>query len=146
MAWQRYRCLIKDGSVYVEEVNCESNDLRDYKFFCFNGEPKYCQVIAGRESETTIDWYDKDWNHQSFHEPKDYPFSEQGHSKPTCFDEMWTLAAKLSNGQPFLRVDFYEVNNKIKFGELTFFPTSGMGGFDPTEWDCKFGNLIVLPL
>ena len=120
-------------------------DLPDYKFFCFNGVPKYCQVIAGRETGvTTIDWYDKDWVHQPFHEPKDYPFSKQGHSKPACFDEMWILAAKLSSGQPFLRVDFYEVNNKIKFGELTFSPTSGMGGFDPEEWDYKFGSWVKL--
>lgn len=121
------------------------DDLPDYKFFCFNGEPKYCQVIAGRNDVMTIDFYDKNWNHQPFHEPKDYPFSEQGHSKPTCFDEMWILATKLSNGLPFLRVDFYEVNNKIKFGELTFFPTSGVGGFDPKEWDYTFGSWIELP-
>lgn len=124
----------------------ERQDLADYKFFCFNGEPKFCQVIAGRESgTTTIDWYDKDWIHQDFHEPKNYPFSKEGHTKPSCFEEMLHLASKLSVGQPFLRVDFYEIDNQIKFGELTFFPTSGMGGFDPMEWDYKFGEWIKLP-
>ncbi len=122
------------------------NDLSDYKFFCFNGKPMYCQVIAGRESgTTTVDWYDKDWNHQPFQEPKDYPFAKQGHCKPHCLNEMWELAAKLSQGQPFLRVDFYEINNTVKFGELTFFPTSGMGGFNPEELDFKFGEWIMLP-
>ena len=125
----------------------ERQDLADYKFFCFNGEPKFCQVIAGRESGiTTIDWYDKNWIHQDFHEPKNYPFSKEGHTKPSCFEEMLHLASKLSVGQPFLRVDFYEIDNQIKFGELTFFPTSGMGGFEPMEWDHKFGELIELPL
>lgn len=121
-------------------------DLPDYKFFCFNGEPKYCQVIAGRSTGiTTIDWYDKEWKHQPFHEPKDYPFSNKIQHKPNCLNEMWNFAAKLSEGQPFLRVDFYEINNQVKFGELTFFPTSGMGGFKPEEWDYKFGELIKLP-
>lgn len=137
--------MIKDDLVYIEKANKGSNDLKDYKFFCFNGEPKFCQVIAGRETKTTIDWYDRDWNHLPFHEPKNYPFSEKGHSKPNCLDEMWNLAAQLSQGQPFLRVDFYEINNTVKFGELTFFPTSGMGGFDPEEWDYIFGNWIELP-
>lgn len=133
----------------IAEVLIESKDggdLPDYKFFCFNGEPKYCQVIAGRETgTTTIDWYDREWNHQLFHEPKNYPFSEKGHKRPNCLNEMWSLATKLSQGQPFLRVDFYEIDNAIKFGELTFFPTSGMGGFKPTEWDSKFGEWIKLP-
>jgi hypothetical protein len=57
---------------------------------------------------------------------------------------MWNFAAKLSEGQPFLRIDFYELNNLVKFGELTFFPTSGMGGFKPEEWDYKFGEMIQL--
>jgi hypothetical protein len=129
---------------YMEDES--GYELKDYKFFCFDGKPKYCQVIAGRDSGvTTIDWYDKDWNHQPFQEPKDYPFSEQGHCKPHCLNEMWELAAKLSHELPFLRVDFYEISNSIKFGELTFFPTSGMGGFTPEEWDYTFGSWIKLP-
>ena len=121
------------------------HDLPDYKLFCFNGDPKCCQVIAGRESITTIDWYDRAWNHLPFHEPKNYPFSEKGHDKPNCLNEMWALASKLSQGHPFLRVDFYEIKGTIKFGELTFYPTSGMGGFEPEEWDYTLGDWIKLP-
>lgn len=131
-----------------EEITLENptGDIIDYKFFCFNGEAKYCQVIAGRDTGvTTIDWYDKEWNHQPFHEPKDYPFSIKAQNVPNCLIDMWKLAAKLSQGQPFLRVDFYEINNHVKFGELTFFPTSGMGGFSPEEWDYKLGELISIP-
>lgn len=128
---------------YIEVVG--QQDLPDYKFFCFNGEPKYCQVIAGRSTgTTTIDWYDKEWKHQPFHEPKDYQFSVAGNHQPNCLDEMWNLAAILSEWQPFLRVDFYEINNQVKFGELTFFPTSGMGGFEPHIWDIKLGEMIQL--
>ena len=58
---------------------------------------------------------------------------------------MISLAEKLSQNEPLLRVDFYNVNGKIYFGELTFYPASGMGGFEPVEWDYKFGEWIVLP-
>lgn len=124
--------------------NGENKDLCDYKFFCFGGEPKLCQVIAGRGSLMTVDFYDKEWKHQPFHEPKGYPFSKNGHAKPRSIELMWNLASILSAGQPFLRVDFYEVDDKVLFGELTFFPTSGMGGFDPEEWDETFGRWIKL--
>lgn len=120
-------------------------DLPDYKFFCFNGEPKCCQVISGRSSTMTIDFFDEEWNHLQFHEPRQYPFSVNPILKPESYSQMWQLARKLSLGHPFLRVDFYEINGKIYFGELTFYPTSGMGGFDPEEWDYIFGNWIQLP-
>ena len=137
---------VKRRIIAEEFIETDNGELKDYKLFCFNGIPRYCQVIAGRETDiTTIDWYDREWNHQHFHEPKDYPFSEKGHGRPSCLSEMWNLAAQLSQGQPFLRVDFYEINNTVKFGELTFFPTSGFGGFYPVEWDYIFGSWIELP-
>lgn len=123
-----------------------NEDLPDYKFYCFNGEPKYCQVIADRNSVMTIDFYDNDWTHQPFHGRKGFPFSKAKQPKPIKFHEMWEFAAKLSAGIPFLRVDFYEVEGSVYFGELTFFPTSGIGGFNPKEWDYKLGSLIKLPI
>lgn len=130
---------------YIEDTSCKNNDLRDYKFFCFNGEPKYCQVISGRKEKMAIDFFDLEWNHQPFHEPYFFPFSENAIEKPECYQEMIELAKELSKGFPFLRVDFYQVNGNVYFGELTFFPTSGMGGFSPDEWDRKFGDMITLP-
>ena len=62
--------------------------------------------------------------------------------KPDCFDEMIRLAKKLSNGIPFLRVDLYEVNGKVYFGELTFYPGIGMSRFEPEEWDEKVGQWL----
>jgi len=125
----------------LEDINNPS-DLPDYKFFCFNGDPKYCQVISNRGTSMTVDFFDKEWKHQPFHEPKNYPFSSKTISAPSQHSKMLELASKLSKGHPFLRVDFYEVNNCIFIGELTFFPTSGFGGFNPKEWDQKFGQFI----
>ena len=135
------------AEVLLEESNPikKNTDLPDYKFFCFNGKPEFCQVISGRNNSMCVDFYYMAWEHQRFHEPKDYPFSEKKHNKPSCFEEMSRLASTLSKGISFLRVDFYELENKVYFGELTFFPTSGFGGFNPKEWDCKFGEMVKLP-
>ena len=122
-----------------------SKDLLDYKFFCFNGEPKYCQVISGRGTQMCIDFFDNNWNHQPFHEPKNFLYATVELEKPENYDKMWQLASMLSKDKPFSRIDFYDVNGKIYFGEITFFPTSGMGGFNPNEWDRVFGDLIILP-
>ena len=121
------------------------DDLRDYKFFCFDGQPVFCQVISDRSSNMTIDFFDKDWKHQEFHEPKIYPFSQVEIKKPENYELMMELSAKLSLKHPFLRVDFYESKGKVYFGELTFFPTTGMGGFEPAKWDKVLGDLIKLP-
>ncbi len=127
------------------EPKPDVNDLPDYKFFCFNGEPRYCQVITGRNTEMCIDFFDKDWNHQLFHEPKIYPFANPEPMKPAKYDKMWNLAQQLAHGLTFSRIDFYNVGNDVYFGEITFFPTSGMGGFDPDEYDILFGKMIDLP-
>ncbi|MBO7287718.1 MAG: hypothetical protein J6U85_05740 [Bacteroidales bacterium] len=135
------------AEVYLDSTTQSSSDfdLKDYKFFCFNGQPEFCQVISGRANEMCVDFYNMEWEHQSFHEPKDYPFSKTKHIKPSCFEEMSRLASILSNGFSFLRVDFYELEDKVYFGELTFFPTSGFGGFNPSDWDYKIGEMIKLP-
>lgn len=127
---------------YIESQS--DSDLKDYKFFCFNGEPVYCQVISGRGRRMCIDFFDKDWKHQEFHEPKEYPFAEELPQKPKSFDLMWKLAGKLALNIPFVRVDFYDLDGIVYFGEITFFPTTGIGGFFPDEWDRKFGDMIDL--
>lgn len=130
----------------IAEQLIGNGDIEDYKFFCFDGAPKYCQVIAGRTANmTTIDWFNMKWEHQPFHEPKNYPFSKELHAKPRLFDDMRHIAELLSKSHPFIRVDLYAIDDKIYFGELTLFPTSGMGGFDPAEWDYKLGEWIKLP-
>jgi hypothetical protein len=128
---------------YIEpEPN--ANDLPDYKFFCFDGKPKYCQVISGRGTRMCIDFFDTNWIHQPFHEPRNFPFAEIEPEKPKHFDKMIKAAAALSKDMPFSRIDFYDVNDKVYFGEITLYPTSGVGGFLPDSWDLRFGELIGL--
>ena len=121
-------------------------ELKDYKFFCFNGIPKFCQVIANRTTDETIDFYDENWIHQPFVglNPA-VTFRENEHLKPHNYDEMLSIASKIGQDIPFARVDLYNINGKIYFGEITFFPAAGLGRFEPEEWDYIFGNWIKLP-
>ncbi len=121
-------------------------ELKDYKFFCFNGEPKALFIATDRGSateETKFDFFDMDFKHLPF--TNGHPNSTKPINKPIGFDKMKELAAKLSQGEPHLRVDFYDINGQIYFGELTFFHWSGMMAFEPEEWDYKFGEWIKLP-
>lgn len=129
---------------FVEAVG--HSDLPDYKFYCFNGEPIYCQVIRDRNTKETIDFYDMEWNHMPFVGLN--PIAENGATpvvRPLKLDDMITVCQKLSKGIPFSRIDLYVVNEKVYFGEITFFPASGIGVFSPNEWDYILGDLIELP-
>ena len=122
-----------------------AKDLPDYKFFCFNGKPQYCQVITGRGTGIMcFDFFDKDWNHQPFHEPKKYGFANPEPQRPQGLDEMWSMAEKLAEGKPFSRIDFYQTEEHLYFGEITFFPAGGLGSLDPEDYDLYFGNMINL--
>ena len=94
----------------------------------------------------SIDFFDREWSHQPFHEPKNYPFAQVEPKKPANFEKMWNLSRYLAQGRAFSRIDFYETNGRVYFGEITFFPTGGIGGFDPEEWDKVFGDMISLPV
>lgn len=129
---------------YMEDK--KDGELRDYKIFCFNGKPKMMFIATNRQGdgETYFDFFDENFKH--------LPFTN-GHSnapslphRPARFAKMMELAGKLSKGIPQLRVDFYETNGKIYFGELTFFHWSGLVKFEPEEWDKKLGNMIDLSL
>ena len=129
---------------YMEDE--KTAELRDYKFFCFGGEAKMLFIATDRQTEgeeTKFDFFDMDFNLLPF--TNGHPHAKVPPEKPECFDEMRALAEKLSEGIPHLRVDFYEVNGKVYFGELTFSHWSGMVPFDPSEWDEKIGNWIELP-
>lgn len=130
---------------YMEMFGHE--DLTDYKFHCFDGKPTYCQVISERSKNECIDFYDMNWNHQDFiDEPIWSPIknSKVAIEKPVSFEQMRSIAATLSEGFPFVRVDLYEINGKPYFGEMTFTPGSGGGGFQPEEMDKKMGDMIHL--
>lgn len=128
-------------------IDNQSNDLPDYKFFCFNGKPEYILFCSERFSDTglVLDFYNTEWVHMPFKRPPYYPHSKNTTQRPSNLDEMIILAKRLSNGIPFVRVDFYSVSGKIYFGELTLYPGNGFEPFEPFEWDKKFGDLLVLP-
>jgi len=130
---------------YMEDST--TSELRDYKFFCFDGEVKALFIATDRQKkgeETKFDFFDADFNHLDI--KNGHPNAEIPPAKPKMFDNMKELAGKLSKGIPQLRVDFYEVNGKVYFGELTFSHWSGMKPFEPVEWDYKFGEWIKLPV
>lgn len=128
------KCIIAEQLITFSDTN-EVKDLPDYKFFCFNGEPLYCQVIRDRNTKETIDFYDMNWQHQEF-------VGLNPVARPENLDEMRRLCRSLSKNRPFLRVDLYSAGSKIYFGELTFYPASGIGTFSPEIWQEKLGNLI----
>lgn len=121
------------------------HELRDYKFFCFNGRCKCFKVDFNRFVEHRANYYDPQGHLLDFGEKICPPDSTKNIVLPENLAEMISLAEKLSVGFPFLRVDLYDVNGKIYFGELTFFPASGFGEFTSEEWDERLGSWIKLP-
>lgn len=120
-----------------------SSDLKDYKFLCFNGKVKCCLVTSERNSnELKLNFFDENWNDLPFENL--YPRTDKKIAKPANYDQMIKLSEILSANNAFLRVDFYDINGKIYFGELTFFHGGGFLIFQPEEWDYKFGDLLNL--
>lgn len=124
----------------------ENSSLTDYKFYCFHGEPKFLYVSYGLAVHSTayINYVTLDWKQAPFHRP-DFLEMDYLPPKPDNFELMMELSRKLSQGIPFLRVDFYEINKKVYYSELTFFPGSGFTPFEPKEWDIKLGSWLQLP-
>lgn len=130
---------------YMEDT--ETKELRDYKFFAFDGDVKFLYVASDRQNpneETKFDFYDMDFNRLEV--KNGHPNSKKVLERPQNFEIMCKLAEKLSEGYPLLRVDLYEVNGKVFFGELTLSHMSGMFPFEPEIWDRKFGEYIKLPV
>lgn len=122
----------------------ETGELRDYKIFTFDGIPKEIFIASEHQGAgTKADYFDMDFKHLDF--TWGYPHASVLPDKPECFDEMVRIAEQLAAGTTELRVDFYQVNGKVYFGELTFFDGSGFDRFDLENWDEKFGSWIKLP-
>lgn len=147
--WKRREWVYKDikPRIICEEFLVDeeqSSELIDYKFYCFNGIPTYCQVIQNRKKSVEVDFYDMNWNHMDFNGLQKAPFSPKLTEKPEGLHEMIEVAAILASDFPFVRVDFYYVNKRVIFGEMTFFPKSGYGKFTPDEWNLRIGDMIDL--
>lgn len=129
---------------YMED-STHKGSLTDYKFFCFSGDADCVMVCLDRfSSDTKYYFFDKEWklkrlNIRGKNEPEDFTIP-----KPECMDDMFSIAEKLSSGLPYSRIDLYECNGKVYFGEITFFPDSGFDANILPEADQYFGNMINL--
>ena len=118
-------------------------ELRDYKFFCFSGDPKALFIASDRgKDEVKFDYFDLDFTHLDIKQK--YPNAGMVR-KPISFDKMIELSRIISKGYPHVRVDFYEVNGKVFFGEFTLYHFSGFMPFQPDKWDHVFGDWLKLP-
>lgn len=131
---------------YMEDE--KDGELRDYKFYTFNGEPKYLLLATNRQSKDKplcFDYFDMDFNHLNLTNHW-HPNNEcEVPHKPLNFEKMKELAKILAKDIPHVRVDFYEVNGQIYFGEMTFFDMGGYLKLSPSSWEKEWGDLIVLP-
>lgn len=123
---------------YVEQID---GGLNDYKFFCYNGEAKHILICKERGKKTK--YINKDINWKSI-KPSPNSFVDENMPKPSTFEEMKTIAKKLSKPFPFVRVDFYEVEGKVYVGELTFYSDGGYNTYYP-EYNKLFGSYLTLP-
>jgi len=124
----------------------KDSSFKDYKFYCFNGLPKVMYVSMGKqEGKMTFDYFDMNYNLLNIERPS-IKNSGKPSTKPKHFETMIELAEKLSYGFPHLRVDFFEVDNQVYVGELTFFQGGGLMPFIPSSWDNTFGDWINLDL
>lgn len=130
-------------------IICEKfleEDIYDYKFYCFEGKPKFLYVAQGDNTKGTLkmSFYDLNWDNCEFFR-SDHEKLAKEHPKPENFEEMVKIATKLCQGFKFIRVDLFNVSGKLYFGELTFTPASGFRPFIPDRYELEIGNWINLP-
>ncbi len=126
----------------VKPFKPEYDELKDYKFFCFNGKVRFFKVDFGRFVEHHANYYDTAGNLLPFGEKSFEPDPNFIIDLPDNLKEMIKLAERLSKNEPSLRVDFYNVHGQIFFGELTFYPASGLGKWTTEEADIKIGEYL----
>lgn len=117
-------------------------NITDYKFFCFDGEPTFVELYIDRLGNHRKIFYDMKWQKAGFTTAGDSMDGEA--AMPEVFSEMVDIARKLANGFPLVRVDLYENEGKVYFGEMTFHPAGGYTPITPREWDYKLGNMIKI--
>lgn len=120
----------------------KSSELLDYKFFCFDGEPRFLYISDSPSHSLAFlntDWTLTDFGRDDYHPLNIIP------EKPENLEEMLAIARKLSVGIPHVRVDLYNIDKHIYFGELTLYTGSGYIPFNPKEYDGKLGDFLTLP-
>ncbi|SFB88815.1 ATP-grasp fold amidoligase family protein [Butyrivibrio sp. YAB3001] len=135
---------------YIWNSMCGDKDidypgLIDYKFYCFNGIPKFLYVSSGMDKHDTaaISFVSLDWKRLPFYR-LDYKQLTELPPQPKCFEKMLKICKKLAEGTNFLRVDLYEVDNKVFFSEMTFYPCSGFMPFNDYKYDIQIGEYLSL--
>lgn len=131
-------CIIAEK--YMESY--DGRGIKDYKFFCFDGEPRIMFVATDRATDVKFDFFDMDFNHLDI--VNIHPQSGKKIDKPALFEEMKKIAANLSQGMKFVRLDLYEINGQVYFGEFTFFHGGGFWLFHPEKWERTLGDWINL--
>lgn len=127
----------------VSKDGTQQGDLNDYKVMCFNGIPKVVWVDIDRYSDHRRNFYDIEWNQLPVE--SDCPLSSTPVPKPYGLDKMIEIAGVLAKDFPFVRVDFYSVNQKVYIGEMTFYPWSGCVNYKPDSFDFELGEMFQLP-
>lgn len=130
---------------YIEDSSSDEETLMDYKFYCFDGDPKFLYISQGLENHRTarISFVSLDWEFMPFYRLDYRPFDSLP-SKPKCFDEMIRISKILSEGLRFVRVDLYGINERVYFSEFTFHPNSGFMPFNDVRYDYEIGKLLNL--
>ncbi len=128
---------------YLEEM--DKDVILDYKFFCFNGEPKFLQIDVERGINDQRAFYDLEWNKLEFYN-KENRLYEGEMTQPENFEEMIWVARTLADKFPFVRVDLYSIKNKTIFGEMTFYPADGRKDFHPAHYNKILGDMVKLPI
>ena len=146
-AGREYPCKnIKKRYILAEELMEDKerpgHSIDDYKFFCFDGVPKIMFVATDRATDCRFDFFDMEFNHLDIENL--HPHADKPIPKPELFDEMKDIAAKLSKGIKFVRIDLYQLDGKVYFGEYTFFHGGGFAPFKPDKWERRLGDWIKL--
>ena len=134
-------CIIAEK--YMEDSI--SKDLKDYKFFCFNGSMKFFDIDIDRFIEHRSNYYDRNGNFLPFGKTYCPPDYTKKIEMPKNLDKMIELAETISHNTVLSRIDFYEIDGQVYFGEITFYPGSGFSPFTDEKWDYKLGDMIDLP-
>lgn len=139
--WGGYLLICHNIYVYISEDKIQNSGLNDYKFFCFDGDVKALFIGTERNTgDVKFDFYDENFNHLDI--VQTHPMSGKTFEKPVNFDQMKIIAQSLSKGIPHVRVDLYNIQGKIYFGEMTFYHHSGFYPFHPSHWDKVFGEWL----
>ena len=140
------RCVFAEQYIFDDRKE-ETHELHDYKFYCFNGEPKLFYITSNRGAASGLceDFYDINGNHLDLRQ-EGADNANPHPSLPLNLDLMVTLARKLSQDTYQLRVDFYEVNGKVYVGELSFYDGAGLCRFNENKYDYMLGDWIKLPM